>query len=500
MSIKLLKRIAFGIILTMLLISMSTLTFSVCAGAVLAVEQGSIGLGTLPVWYEDAQVQLGWIFDDPTNPQHTDPLPDWSISVGDIPVWDYDPDRIVWDQPGQWYIRIPNLNNDRPVKNFWISWVYDFDTYLPGLRSATSIEWFPDDGYDNFQYIEEWFDSEGNPTEDFLEAAYARATLSVDMYPNPEYEDIWLGTHGEIALAREVYILTLCRPIVYGWNVHLNASKEVYYDVSDFGVRPDATECFDEAYDKIDPPEPPAGVVSYFWHPDCPDYQKLSTSKISPTPPMTWTYCVKPVNIDGDEMCIRWDASEVANIPSEYSVFLDGVNMRETTEYCFFAESDVRYCFTIRVARGCYFDLPLSAGWNMVSFPCLPADATWDDVLGACGFYQVLAWDGTGYITPPNPEFGVGYWVLVLEPCTVTITNGIPCESYECCLGAGWSMIGSIITCTVDADCVFPGFYQLLTWDGASYVPSTTIEPGKGYWALVLEETCIVVDDSCCVP
>lgn len=203
-----------GIIVTLLLMGISTLTFETSYKSVLAVEPDSIGPGALPDWHEDAQVQLGWIFDDPTNPQDTDPLPGWNTSIGYIPVWDYDPNRIVWDQPGQWYIRIPNLINDRPVKNFWICWVYDFDTYLNGTRSATNIDWYPDEGSDNPQYIEEWFDSEGMPTEDYLEAAYARVTFSLDLYPNPEYEDVWLGTYGEVALVREVYIMTLCTPTI----------------------------------------------------------------------------------------------------------------------------------------------------------------------------------------------------------------------------------------------------------------------------------------------
>lgn len=204
------KKAVAGVMVTLLLWVMLALTSGGSCRPVLAAEQGSIGPGSLPDWHEDAQVQLGWIFDDPTNPQNILPLPGWNLSIGDVPVWDYDPDRIVWDQPGQWYIRILNLNNDRPVKNFWISWVYNFDTYLPGLRSATNIEWFPDDGSGNFTYVEEWFDGDGNLTENFLEAVYARATLGVNLYPNPQYEDVWLGTYGEVALAREVYILTLC--------------------------------------------------------------------------------------------------------------------------------------------------------------------------------------------------------------------------------------------------------------------------------------------------
>ena len=153
----------------------------------------------------------------------------------------------------------------------------------------------------------------------------------------------------------------------------------------------------------------------------------------------------------------------------------------------------------INVIPEVHFELHLSAGWNMVSFPCLPEDASFSNIFSEVAFYQVLTWDGTSYVTPTTAEAGWGYWVLVLTGTTVIITCDNLVESYERDLPAGWSMIGSIIICTVDADCVFPSFYQLLTWDGASYVPSAVIAPGKGYWALVLESTQIVVDSSCCV-
>jgi len=42
-----------------------------------------------------------------------------------------------------------------------------------------------------------------------------------------------------------------------------------------------------------------------------------------------------------------------------------------------------------------------------------------------------------------------------------------------------------------NASDVFPGYYQLVTWDGSGYIAATMMEPGKGYWALVLEETQI---------
>jgi len=292
-----------------------------------------------------------------------------------------------------------------------------------------------------------------------------------------------------------------------GWDVVLTASKEGYNDVSEFGVRSDATDDFDPAYDAIDPPPPVSGVVSYFWYPDNTppppiDYRKLSTSKIPPSSLMTWTYNVTAIGIDGT-MYITWSASEIATIPSEYGVHLHTpqgpiINMRTVTEYSFTAAEGTTYTFTIYVG-GCYFELLLSSGWNMVSFPCIPMDdASFSNIFSDISFYQVLTWDGTSYVTPTIAEAGKGYWVLVLEDATVTI-YGMPVESYELDLPAGWSMIGSIYPCTVDADLVFPDFYQLLTWDGTGYVTVTTIEPGKGYWALVLVETHIVVDESCSV-
>lgn len=84
------------------------------------------------------------------------------------------------------------------------------------------------------------------------------------------------------------------------------------------------------------------------------------------------------------------------------------------------------------------------------------------------------------------------HWVLVLEPVTVTI-SGLPVNEYSTTLTAGWSMIGSVYGESVDADSVFPGFYQLLTWSGTSYVSSPTIDLGVSYRALVLEETPITV-------
>jgi hypothetical protein len=140
------------------------------------------------------------------------------------------------------------------------------------------------------------------------------------------------------------------------------------------------------------------------------------------------------------------------------------------------------------------FNMSLKAGWNMVSFPMIPRDARFSSVFSSAGFYEVFTWSGTSYVDGKNGNATAGqsYWVLVLADTTIDITGALV-ESYEVDLPAGWTMIGSIYGDTVDAATVFPSTYELLTWSGTSYATATKIEPGRGYWALVLVNTEITV-------
>ena len=135
------------------------------------------------------------------------------------------------------------------------------------------------------------------------------------------------------------------------------------------------------------------------------------------------------------------------------------------------------------------FTLELFAGWNMVSLPVLPDDPLASTVLSGIEFNQLVTWSGTGYVTASEFEAGRGYWLLVMEDTNVTI-SGTPVQSLNLTLAPGWSMIGGPDNDVPTAD-AFPGFYQLVTWTGTGYTSATVFEPGKGYWALVLEETQI---------
>lgn len=183
-----------------------------------------IGPSPEPAWAPDAQTRLGWNFGDPKNPGASGPLPGWDEYLDTLgplpPEWDYDASREEFGTPAQWYARIPNWDSQNPYKLFWLSWVCERDNTFEGPRLFTNLSWEPFDSYQDFAVSEEWFDINGNPTTDAFAGVYARVTVTVTMFPNPLFEDIWLGTTGSdlsvdgdsVFDVTEVYLLTQCVP------------------------------------------------------------------------------------------------------------------------------------------------------------------------------------------------------------------------------------------------------------------------------------------------
>ena len=296
----------------------------------------------------------------------------------------------------------------------------------------------------------------------------------------------------------QIYLSTVDKE----WDIGLTSSISGYSDVTRIGVRFSATTGFDTAIDAINPPQSPAGVDGYIWCPSNPvspvDLTKLKTSMVAPQQDINYTYKIDTIGTSGS-LTISWTSQELSTIPQQYGVFLLDplgntiANMRNVNSYSFAATADQSYSFIVRVVIQATLTLSLTTGWNMVSFSVLPTTGTsFANIFSGISNYQVKTWTGTSYNTPTNVEIGRGYWVLVLAPTTLSIT-GIPITSYSLDLPAGWSMIGSVNQGTISDAGVFPGFYQSLTWSDNSYISATTIEPGKGYWVVVLTPTHIEV-------
>jgi len=280
----------------------------------------------------------------------------------------------------------------------------------------------------------------------------------------------------------------------------MTVTAGIYTSDVTFGVQDGATRLFDyDAGDELPSPDPPTGVSAYFHYPDNPLYQdfldttKLSTSLIPAEYPAVWTLKAKSIGVSGTATW-HWNASDIANIPGDLHVTLvtpsGSIDMR-STDQCqgMSVDADTTYTFTITVTSEVEYTMELRAGWNMVSLPVTPTDASASSVLDGVSFYQLVTWSGTGYVAASDFEAGRGYWLLVLEDVNVTV-SGPPVSSLNLSLSAGWNMIGATYD-EVQADDVFPGFYQLVTWTGTGYTPASVFEPGRGYWALVLSNTQI---------
>jgi hypothetical protein len=186
---------------------------------------------------------------------------------------------------------------------------------------------------------------------------------------------------------------------------------------------------------------------------------------------------------------LTWDASK---IPAYLNAYIDTgtqtINMKAQNSLNLPAGG---YTLIIAVSEEVCVDISLKAGWNMVSLPVTPGNSSVNAVFS--GVAAVYTWNPAtkSYITPTTIETCKAYWVASTQDTTITVCG----EPVICCtidMKAGWNLIGapfntaSISDPNDDPDgCVQPFAY---TWDSVlkSYVMTTDIEPGKGYWVASL--------------
>lgn len=148
------------------------------------------------------------------------------------------------------------------------------------------------------------------------------------------------------------------------------------------------------------------------------------------------------------------------------------------------------------VAQTVTVQLPLPAGWSMVSLPVVPSEATAASTFGLGT--PVYAWDATGYRLLENADPlapSLGYWVYASTATTVELTgvpfNPVPAELRY--LGVGWHLIGGpsyAATIGEGAAGIEPPLY---TWAATTgYEESETLLPGVGYWLLATDDEALV--------
>ena len=125
-------------------------------------------------------------------------------------------------------------------------------------------------------------------------------------------------------------------------------------------------------------------------------------------------------------------------------------------------------------------DLILVAGWNLISLPVTPADATLTTLFpDASVAYE---FDGA-YASVTALEPGPGYWVKVTNGGTYSIT-GSSFNVYSGDLTAGWHLLGGVDgTVTPATDPV--GSISVMYGFAGAYASTTEMEAGGGYWVKI---------------
>ncbi len=144
---------------------------------------------------------------------------------------------------------------------------------------------------------------------------------------------------------------------------------------------------------------------------------------------------------------------------------------------------------TFNAGNGDVYTISLDAGWNMVSIPVIPADASVDAIFGDNITKPVYEYDA-GYKSVTTLEPKKGYWVLADSPADIEITGTVPSD-LEVTVVPGWNMIGPVssnaqVSSFTD---IIPPVYKY----DAGYKSVTVLEQTEGYWVLASVETTLTV-------
>ncbi|MDP6458486.1 MAG: lamin tail domain-containing protein, partial [Candidatus Bathyarchaeota archaeon] len=224
------------------------------------------------------------------------------------------------------------------------------------------------------------------------------------------------------------------------WTVFLlvDVGESSALDAS-FGMKTDATSGFDDALGELLIPPGFAGVELYFYHPENPsnpvNLQKLYASYLPEEYPAIWTFKVHTFTGVSGETILSWDASDIAGIPSNYTVTLgtptDIVDMRESSQYTWTAEEDTTYTFKITLTREVELMLESNANRVKALTPDQIVINEFDqNPLGNDNYLSVEEW--VELYNPSSEPVDISTWSILTtggKEVTVTISEGTIIEA-----------------------------------------------------------------------
>lgn len=160
------------------------------------------------------------------------------------------------------------------------------------------------------------------------------------------------------------------------------------------------------------------------------------------------------------------------------------------------SRSAPRYRILAQTGGSAYERIPLSYGWNLISFALQGDDDSLDNVFGGLNTGSVWKFDAVtkSYLTPTAIVPREAYWVLSTAPNTdpaVVEHVGAPDLVGNVPLVAGWNLVGPLVTCVVPDSAVILreaiwGFNPLT--QAYAHPANGVLQVNRGYWIYAIQD------------
>ncbi|RLE50611.1 MAG: hypothetical protein DRJ21_01610 [Candidatus Methanomethylicota archaeon] len=315
-------------------------------------------------------------------------------------------------------------------------------------------------------------------------------------------------------------------PIIGGWMFSMDYSTESYSIILTVGMHEDATDGFDVDFDDTIPPKPPeADFEAYIWHPDYPSLlRRLSKSIVAFHDDYEWI--VKVAFYEPTTVQVKWNLTDLLDaLIRKYVLIFNDTSTGEVfnmitrisyniTSSTAPATRQIKIKALRDVKAPIIYNLNPPPNSTVGPMPIISANYT-DDLAGINTRFIRMFLDGVNItdqclITPsyikyePSGALGIGWHNVTLIVAdyanNVNVTSWIfnVGLQYKLELKKGWNLISFPLIPTENTpEKIFKdiGFYSIYTYDSLNrkYIKPTTIEPGVGYWVLVLEDVNITI-------
>ena|GEM_PF-3492478 len=261
-----------------------------------------------------------------------------------------------------------------------------------------------------------------------------------------------------------------------------------------FGTAPDATDGFDDQYDELAPPPPPAGAFDARFRSGNQDYLKF----IRPTTKGSTTWLTLFQFSDrGDPITISWDPKLFEGVEGDFRLLdtfgrdLVNVNMRETASYTV-SNTNINQLY-IRHTLHQTSRVQYTTGWNMIGLPVEVDNPHYRTLFNDAMANTLWGFRGQRFYSADNLEYGNGYWLRFAASGMVDIP-GRPIDELKLSLNRGWNLIAGTACPVAMPDVIDPDGIivpnTLFKWD-SGYTQTDIIHPGRGYWVYTNAEGSI---------